>query len=104
MKDWKGKSKGTSSLITCCFENLVRRSEGNQDFVVQTISENIPSLNERILLKGIFQLKIKMKTCKIRNSHLLNPKEIVGLDSDHEWLLTSQKESPLDTMEKYTII
>ena len=103
MKDWKGKSKGTISLITCCFENLVS-SEGNQDFVVQSISENIPSLNERILLKGTFQLKIKMKTCKIRNSHLLNPKEIVGLDSDHEWLLTSQKESPLDKMEKYTII
>lgn len=77
MKDWKGKGKGASSLITCCFENLVRRSKSNLDFSVQSISENIPSLNERILFKGIFQLKIKMKNCKIRKSHLLSPKEIM---------------------------
>lgn len=45
-----------------------------------------------------------MENCKIRKPYLLNRKEIMDLDSDHEWLLTSQKESPLDTMEKYTII
>lgn len=77
MKNWKRKGNGASSLITCCFENLVRRSKSNLDFSVQSISENIPSLNERILFKGIFQLKIKTKNCKIRKSHLLSPKEIM---------------------------